>query len=198
MVFFNRRRGDSMIRQLEYIQSSGTQCIDTGFAPNQNTRVVLAFEASQLYTDNFVLFGARQDTKVQAYSLWLSDGSQINGQYGSIAYNTQPITLNYAQPLVYDFNKNVLSVGGQSKTFGEATINPQCSLYLLSINTDGEIDERRPMGKLSYCRVYDNGTLVRDYIPCLDDASVACLYDRVNKQYVYNAGSGSFIAGPEL
>ena len=32
--------------QYEYIESSGTQYIDTGFKPNQNTRTVIDFQAT--------------------------------------------------------------------------------------------------------------------------------------------------------
>ena len=43
-----------------------------------------------------------------------------------------------------------------------------------------------------------NGVLVRDLIPVEDKAGVVCLYDKVSKTYLYNAGTGSFIAGPEI
>jgi hypothetical protein len=41
----------------------------------------------------------------------------------------------------------------------------------------------------------DNGVLVRDMWPCYDPDGVACLYDKVEKKYYYNAGSGAFTAG---
>ena len=43
--------------------------------------------------------------------------------------------------------------------------------------------------------MYDNGVLIRDFRPCLDPDGVACLYDKVEKKYYHNAGSGEFIAG---
>jgi len=52
--------------------------------------------------------------------------------------------------------------------------------------------------KLYYLEIYDNEKLVRDYIPVLDDDGIACLYDKVEKKFYYNEGTGAFIAGPEV
>ena len=46
---------------LDYIQSSGTQYIDTGFMPNQDTRVVCTANLAQQNTAAW-LFGARNGT----------------------------------------------------------------------------------------------------------------------------------------
>ena len=52
--------------------------------------------------------------------------------------------------------------------------------------------------KLYSCQIYDNGTLVRDFIAAkLSDGTVG-LYDTVNSQFYSNAGTGTFIAGPEV
>ena len=46
--------------ELEYIESTGTQYIDTGFKPNQDTRVILDVQLSQTPTDHNWFYGARQ------------------------------------------------------------------------------------------------------------------------------------------
>jgi hypothetical protein len=51
--------------------------------------------------------------------------------------------------------------------------------------------------RLYSCKIYDNGTLVRDYIPCkLQDGSIG-LYDKLNNKFYANKGTGEFIAGPQ-
>ena len=47
-------------------------------------------------------------------------------------------------------------------------------------------------------KIYDNGTLIRDMIPVKDLSGIACMYDKVSGQFFYNAGTGDFIAGPEI
>lgn len=51
--------------------------------------------------------------------------------------------------------------------------------------------------KLYSFKMYDNGVLVRDFIPVKNNLGEAGLWDRVTKQFFANAGTGSFVAGPE-
>jgi len=48
---------------------------------------------------------------------------------------------------------------------------------------------------LFYCKIWDNDTLVRDFIPVVDSGGVACLYDKIDKKIYLNIGTGAFMAG---
>ena len=52
--------------------------------------------------------------------------------------------------------------------------------------------------KLYHCKIWNNGALERDFIPCKDPNGVVCLYDKVEGKYYYNQGTGDFTAGPEV
>lgn len=41
---------------------------------------------------------------------------------------------------------------------------------------------------------FEDGKYVLDLYPCLDTNSVACMHDKVSKQYYYNQGTGTFTA----
>jgi hypothetical protein len=49
--------------------------------------------------------------------------------------------------------------------------------------------------KLYACQIYDNGTLVRDYVPCVNPNGTGGLYDKVSGEFFANAGAGSFTVG---
>ena len=50
-----------------------------------------------------------------------------------------------------------------------------------------------------YCKIYDNGTLVRDFVPMKDTTSNAgVMFDNVSGTIFNNAGSGTFTAGPVI
>ena len=49
--------------------------------------------------------------------------------------------------------------------------------------------------RIYYYKVLLDNILVRDFIPVLDPADVPCMYDRVTNTYFYNSGTGNFIAG---
>jgi hypothetical protein len=53
--------------------------------------------------------------------------------------------------------------------------------------------------KLYSFKLYDNGTLIRNYIPAKRASdSVIGLYDTVNNEFYENAGTGTFIAGSAM
>ena len=47
-------------------------------------------------------------------------------------------------------------------------------------------------------KIYDEDTLLRDYVPVLDENNIACLYDTVEGKFYYNQGTGVFIGGAEV
>jgi len=190
--------------RLEYIQSSGTQYIDTGFKPNQNTRLILDFENtgdySSMTTGLCPLFGARNASAASsaaAFALWI--GSKSYPHYGNAAYNAGgEFTLDINARLTYVMNKNVVSIGSEVITCSSATFTTNYNLCLLTINNYGTIETRRASGKLWSARIYDNGTLVRDFVPCKNASGTVGLYDVINGAFYENKGSGTFTAGTEL
>ena len=180
---------------LEYIESTGSQYVDTKFVPNQDARVTVDFEAAANASGNVTFFGARQGTSSSTFAVWLASGV-VNPQYGSVAYNTKTLTLDYVKRLTYDFNKNIFAVGGQTATFATAAFSAGATLCLLSVNTAGTVDSRMSAGKLYSCQIYDNGTLIRDFIPVQRLDGAVGLLDQVNIVFYPDAAGGNFIAGP--
>ena len=54
----------------------------------------------------------------------------------------------------------------------------------------------RMKGDIYYFKIKKDGVLVRDFIPASDTDGVVCFYDKVTKQFFYNAGGANFVAGP--
>lgn len=178
---------------LNYIESNGTQHINTGFTPNQNTRIVMDFHATTAST--LALFGARTDTSVNAFTMWLLPSS-ANPQYGSVTHTSNPISINPLARLIYDMNKNVVKVGSKSVTFTKTTFSAGCPLMLFALNKAGTVDDRKVSGKMYSCKIYNNDTLIRDFVPARSNINGDVgLYDRVNDKFYKNAGTGAFTAG---
>lgn len=190
--------------RLEYIQSSGTQYIDTGFKPNQNTRLILDFENSGDYSSMTTglcpLFGARNASaaaSASAFGLWV--GTKSYPHYGNVAYNANGnFTVDLNTRLTYEMNKNVVSIGSQTITCSSATFTTNYNLCLLTFNNYGTIETRRASGKLWWAKIYDNDTLVRDFVPCKDASGTVGLYDVKNGVFYSDEGGGTFTAGAEI
>ena len=181
--------------RLEYIESTGTQYIDTGFKPNNNTRVVLDFEPTVAYSSIVGIFGIR-DTKyataANMFIFWNNGTNTFRTDYFGTNKTMTVSTLLVRQTV--DKDKNLTTIGSVSAS--NTASKGQCSnnLYLFCTNDAGTANYFAKL-KLYSCQIYNNGTLIRDYIPCQTTSGVAGLWDNVNSKFYQNAKTGSFITG---
>lgn len=177
-------------KKLEYIQSSGTQYIDTGFKPNQNTKIELDVLSAEGTSSNIpYIFGA-QDSNNYFVATWVLG-------YGS-GMVTTGINLYDGEFHVVKVENGALYKDGSiiaQDTVSSFSIG--VPIFLFAVNSS-----RQSTGygacKLRSCKIYDNGTLVRDFIPCKNASGVIGLWDDVNSAFYQNAGSGTFTSGPEI
>lgn len=189
---FTRRELPSGYTQVEYIESSGTQYIDTGFIPNQGTRLMMTVYFP-IQGDNQFLYGSRAGEKERSFSF------NCYNTFYRAHYNQSWLdfdaSVSYKKPFVIDHNKNVTTLNGEhTVTNTYATFTCPYSLVLFAKNDKGTIGTYAK-AKLYSCQIYDNGTLIRDYVPCLNADGTAGLYDIVNGVFYTNAGTGTFTAG---
>lgn len=175
--------------EVQYIQSSGTQYVDTGFKPNQNSRLLIKLSTSE--TGSHTVFGADLG--------WTDDGFALGVGFTHHGKETGTISgLNNGSPHEVDFNKNIISMDGNPVlTMGNSTFSVPHNLALFANNRAGGIQEKTTM-VLYYCRIYDGNTIIRGYIPCKNAAGAVGLYDLIGQKFYGNAGTGSFAAGPEV
>lgn len=181
--------------ELEYIQSSGTQYIDTGFKPNQDSRVVTKFDMIQTDTAWRKLWGSGSGSYDLDFALLNAGTTKLQSYYGTKTNNTVPIT---DMSLNVDANKNIWKYSGETITFDKNNFTCAYSMYIFNVNKDNSPAYLPGMMKLYLFKIYDNDVLVRDFIPCKNPSGTIGLYDSVNNQFYQNAGSGTFIAGPEI
>lgn len=181
---------------LQYIQSSGTQYIDTGFKNNQNTRIVMDVQATSTPSATSWFFGGRTSNSDATMGVFYYAGStkKITADYDGNGQRYKFESLGATERLSIDYNKNVLTINSYSKTFTSATFQSTGNIALFGINTAGEVSSCIS-AKLYACKIYDNGTLIRDYVPCKNASGVVGLYDLANNQFYTNAGTGTFTAG---
>ena len=181
-------------KRLEYIQSSGTQFIDTGFKPNQNTRVLA--EAYLVDSTNGFpsVFGTRSGSSLQFWAFWAPREKIFHGRYNTQVINVKssPTDLD-----IYDFNKNTLTINGVKSQATAKTFTASNNLWVFGVNSSGSLQYGSSV-RLYLFKIYDNGTLIRDFVPCINASGEVGLYDLVGKQFYRNAGTGTFTAGPVI
>ena len=186
---------------LEYIESSGTQFIDTQVVASSGFRTLIDIEFPSA-TSGAIIGSHGQAAPYMRNYLSLSNGQYQFGQGNGYYYSSSAVV---GSKTSIDFS-NVygdlyLKVDGvnQSFTQGESGSNHYSSypLYLFWCNWNNTTPNffNKLSAILFSCQIYDIGTLVRDYIPVRINGNVG-LWDRVEGEFYGNSGTGSFIGGP--
>ena len=196
---------DDIYKELYYIKSTGTQYIDTGVIGTGDTRVEMVFANYDNSPASFI-FGCRESTAIDTFCVYLSNynnNALIRSDYDT--YSGGTINLNNIVGMFYlDKNKNITTVKELIDNSTKTDIRDysdfvgSLNIYIFCKNHNGEAQTFSNY-MLFYFKIYDDGTLVRDFIPVKrkSDNEVG-LYDKVTKQFFTNRGTGSFVAGPEI
>ena len=195
-----------------YIANSGKAMFDTGFKPGPNSRIevdylcgstnsansIFCIPSGALFVRHYINSSGNyawnyMDTKENTASLGLKvwPGRRrtfvIDSKEDFVGLITAGYT-NYA---------STVTAGLSGKEPGTRNNTATQNLFLFSngLNANAKfISDLRLYG----CRIYDNGTLVRNYIPYVKDG-VAGLYDSVNDTFAGSStNSYSFAAGGEI
>lgn len=187
--------------ELEYIQSSGTQYINTGFKPTGNTKVIIDFWTYNQSTTMQGIFGGRPDanTRFQLFTGRSTSSLQVDYKtFGALADPDTSISgLNLKERVKISYSNQLFINDNLIKEVAVQSFNTNTNAYLFAINNAGTLQNYASMNLYS-CEIYDNNVLVRNFIPCKNPDGVVGLYDSVNSQFYQNSGSGSFTAGPEI
>jgi hypothetical protein len=185
--------------QLQYIQSSGTQYIDTGFTPSGNAlRIKMKFKATASL-DSTSLFGSQSSAGV--FSLLAYCASTSMGIYCAKSTNltTFKVTTGgtYELDCAYSGGTLALTVNGSAQTASvSGSLYTGSTIPLFCNYNNGNVDNLAAFELIS-CQIYDNGTLVRDFVPALRvSGNTVGLYDLKNGVFYTNTGTGVFTAGP--
>ena len=187
--------------QPTYIESTATQYIDTGFKPNPTTTKVVA---ELEFTNNTVatqgVFGVRPTTALSSDScniFWNVTSGKIRPDWCGKNDDSLNVAVSLNNKVTITCENNIVTVGTTTRT-GNVTKGTNYLDYSMFIGNHNEAGSPFVQGvyaKWYSFKIYDNNTLVRDYIPAIDSNGTVCLYDKVSETYFYNKGTGSFTVG---
>lgn len=183
-------------QEVEYIESSGIQYIDTGYKPTSNNlRITCEFEYTAEHSTSSV-FGSESSSK---YSI-VPYGAPAFYVGSSVQLLVQTTALNTKYALDAHANAGTLTVllnGITNSASYSGSILTTVNIGVFCNIIAGVANQFCSM-KLYAMYIYDNGNLVRDFVPCYRKSdNVAGLYDLVNNVFYTNAGSGVFAVGAD-
>jgi len=190
-----------LYKELEYIESTGTQYIDTLYIPKINTKLELDVKFSGNFKSNglSIFSSSNYNTSVFQLNFGATGGlySWINKPYENggtienfsitddIRQNRNTITMQ----------SGFISYGTVSRTLSIKTTDNDISLILFGARKqDNSMNVFAAYNMYVYgLKLYESDTLKRNFIPVLDYNNVPCLYDKVEGKFYYNKGTGEFL-----
>lgn len=185
--------------ELEYIQSTGTQYINTGFMPNGKSKIAMNLTPLS-DSSNACFFCARNETSATAGTTYTA--FYISSNYYRFDFYGKSGQSDGVDAVGTNINieasGGVCKIGSKTITNAASTAASSMPWILLASARTSSISDLANMAtaKLYSCQIYDNGALVRNFIPCKNLSGEIGLYDAVNGQFYANAGTGTFTAGP--
>ena len=186
--------------EVEYLQSDGSAYIDTEVnGDNDNLEFYIEYSYST-HVNYGGIFGNYIDENTNTWRVIASDSSSkitLNCNYKPDSSMTVDHTFNSKETLV--FNKNKIVINGTETTVSSitsGTIN-NTPIALFNRSVVNPVFGRDIGLKIYKFQIYDNGTLIKDFIP-VRVGTVGYMYDKVESRFYRNRGYGDFILGSDV
>ena len=187
------------MQRIQWLGFTGTQCVDTGIVPNANTDVEAVAQMTDHGYINTVVCGGtgyRNNELLICHNLATSDS--VLYEKGS---DPDAVRCRFAD--IYDFGIHKYSIVGNAGYFDSSllgnwsttALSTSYAVFIGAYNRSGSVNEFLH-GRIFSVKFWQAGVLVRDFVP-VRSGSAGGLLDRVTHTLFGNAGSGSFVCGPD-
>lgn len=184
-------------QEVEYLESTGTQYIDTG----------VKGKSGLVASGSIMLTASQSCIALGCYGsqrCYMLNFNSMVPRYGYVDWYTATIAVTVNEK--YDFEVSFVESAQYMKLNGTTVISSanattftnSYNMFAFAYNDGGSA------GDFAKCRfyalnIYDNGTLIREFVPCYRKADkVAGFYDFLNGVFYTNKGTGSFVVGTDV
>ena len=198
--------------KLSFLGSEGNSYIDTGILGNPGLRV----EAEIMWTDpnpaeDQHILGSfdkidNGNTSWRCYPISMLQYRTSLFNFGTKTYNNWfTYTIDQKYRVVTDFGASAQSltvdrldgsaVFSRSTTDSYSAVNSGQTLYLFALGHSSKGVSCKTKARVYSMRIYQNGTLVRNYVPVIADNGGPYLFDKVTQSFHQGATSGLWDVG---
>ena len=199
--------------EVEYIESTGTQWIDTGYVLDGMCSFIVKLQSTNLSK------GLNNGSRVPVTpnnSYMVNLASDLNDYFFrvgtnsvrtssvSIKYDLLPHTMYCLRNIDGSFSVSVSGVpfSGVIPKPTNLEIQPTCGLFTENRPASYGGAQLSKYGRIYYAQIFYGDTLVRDIVPVryTNDLGMmeGAMYDRVTGGMLLNSGTGSFIIGQDI
>ena len=178
-------------QQVEYIESTGTQYIDTGVTPDNTTNIEITYKSPNNNINYQRIFGQSSNVGNNRFQIEMNNTNKASWNLG-IGGRVSSISMDASSNFkTFKFKSGV-----------GAYIDGELSLAMSNTETNSyniwlfRGYDKYSAIQISACKIWKSNKLVRSFIPCYRKSDkVVGLYDIVNNVFYENAGTGNFKRG---
>lgn len=177
---------------LEYIQSSGTQYIDTGRKLTQESDITIDFRIVGEINRHAGIFGSRQSASQNNLTLFQKTTPNVfSGDFSEYQKHRFTAASSLERTKI-QMNKNGVWVNDiLKKSWSDvADFETPTNGLIFDVGNNNWAKNKAVMRLYSYT----DGD-AQQLVPCLDSAGTPCMYDLIGKTTFYNQGTGAFTWG---
>lgn len=175
-------------QEVEYIESTGTQYIDTGVSYNDN--IITELKITAINVENSIFICQKKGWSWNQYGIQFYYNNIVSTLTSSATYLYNNVVLNEEFEIkVYPLLSKVIINNNEYNQRFNVSDNSNICLFDYSRASNN-------ISRLHFCKIYNNETLVRNFVPCYRKSdSVIGMFDTVSETFFTNAGAGDFGKG---
>lgn len=189
--------------QLEYLQSGGTQWINTEYTLQSSDTFELKAEyvrrgslkySSAYFCGSDIAFnrGFNIAEDVQAHGVRDVFGNERIFSEAKPGIGIEFVVVSSISLLRVVIGETITEISKGAQTYTPL----DWPVYLFTTNRNGTAFDGAFIGKIYYAKITNSqGEMMLNCIPCLDVDGVPCMFDLVSRKPFYNVGTGSFTWG---
>ena len=191
-----------LYKEVEYIQSSWTQYINTGYTGSSNTKIDTKLSITTRVWNYDFFYGSSWDWTWWQPCTFIQNNYPENNKIRVVNYANSGSNKRYVDSInnleygkIYNIihtNTSFIIDWVSQGTMSATTYTLTYPFWIFWVNNRGSFAQRCAM-KLYSFKIYESWTLVRDFVPCYRVSdNVIWLFDKVGNKFYTNAGTGTF------
>ena len=183
--------------------------IDLGYPATPTMQVLLTASIENSHSGEQVILGVSDSSGFSGGNPYAIDRKEKllyipNGGWNA---DTSAVNVSTSVGTIYQFKVNYPTIGtigvNDNVKVSFTNVTSVASRNLCVFYYNGTSSENNSYVSVRKMRLYglkiwDNGTMIHNYVPAKNSNNVIGIYDMETGAFLTNAGTGNFIAGPEI
>lgn len=179
--------------EVEYLQSAGTQWIETDYYPNDATVIQAKYLCNKKEKAPFAVRWSGAST-YDTFGAYVASTSRATIYYGRFSDNKYAnINVSSASAIELTIGLNQIKLNANTANITRDSFTSTYPLFLFCMNNEGLASMGAPM-LLYSLTITEGANTIMDLIP-VRKSGVGYMYDKVSGNLFGNDGSGSFTYG---